>query len=70
MRNIVAWHFWEDRMKYAEGLDALSGVKYDPSDIRQWCKVNDQKAHHQKINGRKPRNIKPSHRLTARRHSV
>lgn len=49
---------WE-AIKYARGLDALSGVKYDPSDIRQWVKVNTQKAHHQKINGKKPRNVRP-----------
>ena len=46
-------------MKYAPGLDALSGVKYDPSNIEQWCKVNAQKAHHEKINAIKPHNVKP-----------
>jgi hypothetical protein len=43
-------------MKYAPGLDALSGVKYDPSNIRQWVKVNGQKAHNQ---GVKVRNVRP-----------
>ena len=44
---------WERFMKYADGLDSLSGVKYHPSSINQWCKVNAQKMHHEKINGRK-----------------
>ena len=54
--NPLTMRQWEDRMKYAPGLDALSGVKYDPSNIRQWVKVNGQKAHNQ---GVKVRNVRP-----------
>ena len=47
---------WERFMKYADGLDKLSGVKYHPHKIVQWCKVNAAKEHQRKINGTKPRN--------------
>lgn len=33
---------WE-AIKYAAGLDALSGVKYHPTSINQWCKINAAK---------------------------
>jgi hypothetical protein len=41
------WRHWENIMKYAAGLDSLSGVKYHPWDVVQWAKVGDQKAHNQ-----------------------
>ena len=35
---------WET-IKYAAGLDSLSGVKYDPSNVFQWASVNEAKKH-------------------------
>lgn len=36
---------WERFMKYADGLDALSGVKFHPHNILQWVRVNTAKKH-------------------------